>query len=50
MTVLVPTQLVTTKSAGPVIERSTWLSAAKCRTASWPLMAAEKASRSHTLA
>ena len=37
MTVLVPTQLVTTKSSGPVMERSTWLSAAKCSTASWPL-------------
>ena len=36
MTALVPTQLVTTKSSGPAIERSTWLSAAKCSTASWP--------------
>ena len=35
-TTLVPKQLVLTKSSGPTIERSTWLSAAKCTTASWP--------------
>ena len=35
-TMLVPKQLVLTKSSGPAIERSTWLSAAKCTTASWP--------------
>ena len=32
--VKVPTTLVRTKSAGPSIERSTWLSAARCMTAS----------------
>ena len=37
MTRLVPTQLVTTKSSGPAMERSTWLSAAKWTTASSPL-------------
>jgi len=35
MTMLVPTQLVMAKSSGPEIDRSTWLSAAKCTTASW---------------
>ena len=36
ITMLVPKQLVLMKSSGPAIERSTWLSAAKCTTASWP--------------
>ena len=39
ITMLVPKQLVWTKSSGPAIERSTWLSAAKCTTASWPAIA-----------
>ena len=33
---LVPKQFVLMKSSGPAIERSTWLSAAKCTTASCP--------------
>ncbi len=34
MTMLVPKQLVLMKSSGPAMERSTWVSAAKCTTAS----------------
>ena len=36
ITTLVPKQFVLMKSSGPAIDRSTWLSAAKCTTASWP--------------
>ena len=36
---LVPKQFVLMKSSGPAIERSTWLSAAKCTTASCPRIA-----------
>ncbi len=36
MRVWVPSTLVRTKSAAPSIERSTWLSAAKFTTRSWP--------------
>jgi hypothetical protein len=43
---LVPSQFVRTKSSGATMERSTWLSAAKCTTASWPSMAASTAARS----
>jgi hypothetical protein len=35
-TVCAPSTFVTTKSAAPLIERSTWVSAAKFTTASWP--------------
>ena len=36
ITMLVPKQFVVTKSSAPAIDRSTWLSAAKCTTASTP--------------
>ena len=39
MTTFVPKQFVWMKSSGPTIERSTWLSAAKWTTASWPRIA-----------
>ena len=39
MTMLVPKQFVLTKSSEPTMERSTWLSAAKCTTASTPVIA-----------
>ena len=39
ITMFVPKQFVVTKSSAPAIERSTWLSAAKCTTASQPRMA-----------
>ena len=42
----VPSQFVWTNSSGLAIDRSTWLSAAKCTTASWPSIAAVTASRS----
>ena len=43
----VPSQLVATKRAGSVSERSTWLSAAKWATASCPAMASARAEASH---
>src|SRR5690606_26769909 len=42
----VPEQFVRTKTSGSRRDRSTWLSAAKCTTASWPGSAAATASRS----
>ena len=49
ITTLVPKQLVLTKSSGPAIDRSTWLSAAKCTTASWPAMASSNVPGSQML-
>ena len=49
ITTLVPKQLVCTKSSGPRIDRSTWLSAAKCTTASWPRIASSIVGRSQML-
>jgi hypothetical protein len=41
-----PTKLVVAKSAAPVIDRSTWVSAAKLTTASCPASAASRAAGS----
>ncbi len=49
ITTLVPKQLVWMKSSGPTIERSTWLSAAKCTTASCPRIASSSVSGSQML-
>ena len=43
---LVPEQFVRTNASGSTMERSTWVSAAKWTTASWPAMASRTASRS----
>jgi len=43
---LVPKQLVRTNAYGSLMLRSTWLSAAKCTTASWPSMPRTTASSS----
>src|SRR3546814_17058574 len=45
-TMLVPKQLVVTKSSEPAIDRSTWLSAAKCTTASQDFIAGSRAAGS----
>src|SRR3546814_16697550 len=42
-TMLVPKQLVVTKSSDPAIDRSTWISAAKCTTASPDFIAGSSA-------
>ena len=42
ITMLVPKQLVLTKSSEPMIDRSTWLSAAKWTTASTPTIASSR--------
>ena len=49
ITMLVPKQFVWMKSSGPAIERSTWLSAAKCTTASWPAIASSSVPGSQML-
>src|SRR6478735_8484200 len=49
ITMLVPKQFVLMKSSDPTIERSTWLSAAKCTTASWPRIAFSSAPGSQML-
>jgi hypothetical protein len=42
ITTLVPKQFVCTKSSEPTMERSTWLSAAKCTTASTSAIASSR--------
>ena len=42
ITTLVPKQFVLTKSSEPMIDRSTWLSAAKWTTASTPAIASSR--------
>src|SRR3954447_2543800 len=49
ITMLVPKQFVLMKSSGPAIERSTWLSAAKWTTASWPRIASSSVPGSQML-
>ena len=49
MTMFVPKQFVLMKSSGPAIERSTWLSAAKWTTASWPAIASSSVPGSQML-
>src|SRR3954453_1010594 len=43
---LVPEQLVRTNEYPSLIDRTTWVSAAKCTTASWPSIAASTSSSS----